>query len=103
MTLGAKRRKFTHMLALLILYAEGLGFGVAVRECFRDEDCTHGHPESAHRSGLAGDLDLYDAEDSYLIDGKYHKKLHDFWDAIGGAKRIDGDLNHYSLKHRGVR
>jgi hypothetical protein len=103
MTLGAKRRKFTHMQALLVLYLEGLGFGVAGRELYRDDHCTHGHTKSAHRSGLAIDLDLYDEDNNYLTEGKYHKKGHDFWDAIGGAKRIEGDMNHYSLKHRGVR
>jgi hypothetical protein len=29
--------------------------------------------------------------------------LHDYWDSIGGSKRIDKDMNHFSLEYQGRR
>ena len=102
MTLGEKRRKFTHMLAMLILHAEDEGFGVAVDFVKRCEDCRVGHRNSTHKKGLAADLHLY-RDGVYLDSGEEHKTLHDFWDSMGGSARIDHDLNHYSLEDGGVR
>lgn len=102
MTLGEKRRKFSHMLAMLVLHAEDLGFGVAIDDVKRRESCGYGHPRSAHRVGLAGDILLYKGS-RYLTAAKHHEALHDYWDILGGAPRIAGDMNHYSLEHQGVR
>jgi hypothetical protein len=103
MTLGSKRRKFSTMLAQLILYANDEGYGVAVDFVKRCEDCPVGHPRSAHKSGLAADINLYDKEGTYLTDPIHHEFLHDYWDSMEGAERIDNDMNHYSLEHQGVR
>ena len=107
MTLGQKRRKFTHMIALLITHVEYLGYGVAGDFLKRCEDCTIGKKDSAHKVGLAIDLNLYNSQGKYLSDGieaeVAHNKLHNYWDAMGGAKRIPYDLNHYSLEHQGMR
>ena len=95
MSLGADRREFTHMLALLVLHAEQLGYGVAADFLKRCEDCPVGHKTSLHKSGLAVDLNLYHGS-KYLTDPKEHTALHDFWDTIGGNERIANDANHYS-------
>ena len=103
MSLGDKRRDFTHMMALLILHADKLGYGVAGDYLKRCNDCPIGHPESLHGLGLAIDLNLYDADNEYLTDPKHHDTLHDYWDMLGGSQRIKQDMNHYSLEHNGMR
>ena len=103
MKLSKKRCKFTHMLSLLILYTEQLGYHVAVDDVKRQSTCTHGHPRSTHRVGLAADLLIYDKDWKYLTDGIIYSLLHDFWSQIGGARRIKGDLGHFSLPWKGVR
>ena len=95
MSLGADRRQFTHMLALLILHIEEQDLGVAADFLKRCDDCPIGEKESLHKSGLAIDLNLY-REGTYLSTGEEHKPLHDFWDDLGGNERINNDLNHYS-------
>jgi len=103
MTLGAKRRQFTHMVALLILHAEQLGYGVAADYLKRCATCPVGKSNSVHKSGLGLDLNLYNKTGQYLTADIHHIALHDFWDSIGGAERIKRDMNHYSLSYQGVR
>ena len=102
MTLRQKQSKFAHMVSLLILHAEALGFGVTLGEAYRHSSCRHGHPKSLHKSRLAIDLNLF-RNGRYLTTGKHHSGLHDYWDSIGGSERIEADMNHYSLGHRGMR
>ena len=59
----------------------------------------YGHPNSCHKLKMAIDI-------NFIVDGQVggedlHARLHDWWDAMGGAKRIDNDMNHYSLEHQG--
>jgi len=107
MSLREKQSKFAHMVALLILHAEQLGFEVTGGDWYRDPRSTYGHPRSLHRKRLAFDPNLF--LDGRYLDGnhsetdKAYNDLHDFWDSIGGAKRIKKDLIHFSLEHDGVR
>ncbi len=107
MTLGDKRRKFTLMIAHLILYAESLGYGVSLGRGYASaaaNEADGGHEESLHLDGLAQDLNLYDVgTGEYIRDSRGHDLLHDYWDRMGGAARINKDMNHYSLAHRGMR
>ena len=48
----------------------------------------YGHPKSCHKLKLADDFNFDTAVD--------HHRAHDFWDSLGGAKRIASDMNHYS-------
>ena len=102
MRLSEKRVKFQRMKRILIAYAELLGYHVAEDEGKRCDDCPNTHPRSTHKVGLAIDLILYDKSWDYITEEKDYAKLHDFWDVLGGAKRIEDDLNHFSLKHLGV-
>ena len=102
MSIGDKRRKFTQMSAMLIQYATFLGYECAIDFVKRCEDCQVGIPNSVHKLGLAMDLNLY-LDGVYLDEEWPHRDLHDFWDLLGGAERIAGDLNHYSMEHNGVR
>jgi len=100
--LSRKQQRFTSMVALLITFINQRGYQVTFGDAYRDPRCPYGHPDSTHRSRLAIDLNLF-KDGIYLSSGEEHEEFHDYWDDIGGAKRIEGDLNHYSLMHNGVR
>ncbi len=104
MSLGNERRQFTEAIALLTLYARYYGTHIAKQDWFfavdmakRCRKCEVGTDNSVHKIGLAEDMNLY-IDGSYIIDSTGHDKLHDFWDLIGGAPRIEKDMNHYSFK-----
>ena len=105
--LGNKRRKFSVMIAHLILYANSLGYGIALGRGHASQVANAadgGHSQSLHLDGLAQDLHLYDINTmKYITDSKGHDILHDYWDKLGGAKRITNDMNHYALAYRGMR
>ncbi|RLF44889.1 MAG: hypothetical protein DRN17_03620 [Thermoplasmata archaeon] len=103
MKLSKKRCKFTHMASLLVLYIEQMGYHAAYDDVMRKKTCSHGHPNSTHRSGLAVDMVIYDSDWNYLSHGLIYAIAHDFWDQIGGARRIEKDLGHFSLPWKGVR
>ena len=105
MTLGDKQREFTHMLGQLISYAYSIGYELtlgrgAVTEAANKAD--GGHKRSLHLSKLAQDFNLFIAG-NFIVDGTAHDILHDYWDKLGGSKRIAKDLNHYSYEHNGMR
>ena len=103
MTLREKQSKFAHMVALLILHAEALGYEVTGGDWYRDSRCNYGHPESLHRIRLAIDLNLF-KDGKFLTTAADHEPLGIFWESIGGTwgGRFD-DGNHYSLAHGGVK
>jgi len=101
-SLGQKQREFTFMVAGLINHAKELGFELTFGDAYRDSRVKYGHPESLHRKRLAIDLNLF-IDHEYITDGTGHDLLHNYWDSIGGAERIDNDMNHYSVAHGGMR
>jgi hypothetical protein len=103
MRLSQKRHQFRRMKRMLIAYGEFLGYNVVEDQGKRCADCPNAHPHSTHKVGVAIDLLLYGVEWDYLTDPAHYAKLHDFWDFIGGSERIKDDMNHFSLKHQGVR
>ncbi len=102
MGLVDKQNRFASMSALLIHYIQALGYQVTYGDAYRDERVTYGHPRSTHRFRLALDLNIF-KDGVYLSSDEAHAPFHDFWDSIGGAERIKGDGNHYSLEHEGVK
>ena len=102
MTLGEKQRKFTLMVATLIAWAYENGYELTWGDAYRGPSVKYGHPDSLHRKRLAVDLNLF-IDGKFITDGTGHDKLHDFWDSIGGSKRIADDMNHYSLENGGMR
>jgi len=79
-----------------------MGYEITEGDYYRDKRVKYGHPKSLHRSRLAADLNLW-KNGKWLTDGSDHDELHDIWDKMGGAPRIEKDLNHYSLAHYGMR
>lgn len=100
MKLGAKQEKFGVALSLLTQYATYLGYGVRKGYLRRCRDCPVGKKNSVHKDKLAQDLLLFYNGKEVKSDTAYHQ-LHDFWDLLGGAPRIEGDLGHFSFQHQG--
>ena len=111
-TLGQKQRRFARMVGDLIRYAYSQGYELTLGDAYRDPR-VHGIPGeklagsysaaySCHKLRLAIDLNLFVGGEYKTTDAD-HAPLHDYWDSIGGAKRIPGDANHYSLEWEGRR
>ena len=111
MTLGQKQEAFFRKMMLLMMHIHALGYAGRGEYWKRCNDCPVGHPKSLHKSKLAFDITL-----SYspacnikpkILTGtaaeKAHARVHDYWDSIGGAERIEGDLNHYSIEYNGMK
>ena len=97
-----KQNKFAGMVAQLIIFAQQRGYQITFGDAFRDPRVTYGHKDSLHRERLAVDLNLF-KDGFYIATDEAHAPLHDFWDSLGGAERIKGDGNHYSLSYKGMR
>ena len=106
--LGDKQRKHTHDSALLILYAEALGYEIK----FQPEHENH-KKGSLHYLSLAKDYDLF-KDGKYLTDSIDHLPLGLFWESLGNTwggrfnesepGKGDGeDGNHYSSEHGGIK
>jgi hypothetical protein len=101
--LGAYQERFAESFGELLIYARSQGIKVRIKDAYRDprlhgefgEKRGYGAAHSVHKVSLAIDL--------YTQDDNDHVRLHDFWDSIGGAKRIVGDLGHYSFEWMGRR
>ena len=92
-----RQAKFTKMIALLIKYADLLGYSLTFGDAYSKVDFGVHSFNSFHYKRLAIDFNLF-------IDGEYqtstesHSKLGEFWKMIGGSwggnfKNKDG--NHY--------
>ncbi|MCK5015800.1 MAG: M15 family metallopeptidase [Candidatus Peribacteraceae bacterium] len=96
MSIRQRQSKFTHMVALLILHAEQLGYELTLGDAWAKTGHVRG---SFHYQRLAVDLNLFE-NGHYLTSTEAHKPLGEYWESIGGSwggkfQRKDG--NHYSL------
>jgi hypothetical protein len=94
MSLREEQSRFALMVGKLIVYAYGQGFEITFGDIYpaRFKHKANGQ----HPKGLAIDLNLF-KQGEWLSDGTGHDILHDYWDSLGGSKRIMKDLNHYSV------
>ena len=113
MSLGTEQERFMRMVPRLIDHVHSLGYEIRGGDLFRSpkvfghigEQKGYGHKNSCHKLKLAIDLNLtldgiyLQGEDAKLA----HDECHDFWDGLGGSKRIPSDLNHYSIEYQGMR
>ena len=95
--------QFASMVPRLIDFAIASGYYVTIGHCTRCADCKTGHTNSLHKKRLAIDLNLFSQEGEYLQTSEPHKKLHEYWESLGGAPMIAGDANHYSVEYKGMR
>jgi len=104
-----KQQAFALAIAKLIQHAEQIGTPVTFGDAYRDPrlhggmgvKAAYGEANSCHKIRLAVDFNI-------ILNGKLapvaaYAKLHDYWDTLGGAKRIEKDLNHFSFEHNGYR
>jgi len=107
--IGEKQRRFTRMVADLIVYAYSIGYELSFGDAFRDprvfgavgEKKSYSSANSCHKSRLAVDFNLFK-------DGKWLQNTEDFeplgiwWESKGGTwgGRFN-DGNHFSLEHEG--
>ena len=111
MTLGQHQRKFTLMIAQLVIFAYSKGYELTFGDSYRDprlhgeigESKGYGRANSLHKLRLAVDFNLF-KDGKFLQSTDDHKELGEFWESIGGSwgGRFN-DGNHYSLKYRGLR
>jgi hypothetical protein len=108
-TLGQKQRRFTRMIADLIIWAYGNGYELTFGDAYRDprvhgkmgEALGYGHKNSNHKARLAVDLNLF-KDGKYLDTTAAHYPIGKHWESMGGTwggRFSDG--NHYSLEHEG--
>lgn len=114
MRLGEKQELFSYNMALLILYAYGLGYKVRTGEVQRTIDQAaknardgSGILKSLHILKLAVDLHLF-KDGKYLQESEDHRELGTFWKSLHPDNRWGGDFskpdgNHYSMTFRGVQ
>ncbi len=112
LTLGQKQRKFTYMIAQLIMEAYRLGYELTFSEAYRTPEQAKlnaatgaGISNSLHTQRLAVDFNLF-KDGVWLKETEDHRPLGLYWESLGGSwggrfSRPDG--NHYSLAHNGVR
>lgn len=109
--LGDKQRRFTRMVADLIIFAYDNGYQLTVGDAYRDPRLHgevgvkggYGAASSNHKIRLAIDFNLF-KDGKYLPGTEDHKILGLYWESIGGSwgGRFN-DGNHYSLEHEGKR
>ncbi|MCJ8515126.1 M15 family metallopeptidase [Proteus mirabilis] len=110
MTLGEKQRKFTRMIADLIIFAYDNGYELTFSEAYRTPEQAQlnaksgaGIKNSLHTQRLAVDFNLF-KDGKYLTASSDHKLLGEYWESIGGTWGGSfNDGNHYSLEHNGVK
>ena len=101
MGLGDKQRKFTRLIAELILWAYEQGYEITMGHAYRCFDCKVGSRYSLHKDKLALDINLF-KDGIYLTSTRDHIPLGEKWESMGGTwgGRFN-DGNHYSLEHNG--
>lgn len=110
-SLGEKQKKFTLMIAQLIIFAYSKGYKLTFGDAYRDprvfgdigEKKGYGRSKSNHKIRLAVDFNLF-LHGQYLTSTEDHRPLGEFWESIGGSwgGHFD-DGNHYSLEYDGRR
>lgn len=111
MSLSGRQQMFTEHIAMLINYASSNGYGLTFGDAYRDPRVfgkfgetkpeSYAAINSVHKVRLAVDFNVF-KNGKYLTGEESknaHSFLHDYWDSLGGAKRIDEDLNHYSFDY----
>ena len=112
MTLGEKQRKFTRMVADLIVWAYDNGFELTFGEAYRTPEQAAlnaqsgaGISNSLHIKRLAVDMNLF-IGGQYQPDSATYLPLGEKWESWGGAwggRFSKPDGNHFSLEHGGKR
>ncbi len=112
--LGYKQEEFFIKLMWLSFWLNSRGYRARAKHLMRCKDCKVGKKNSVHKVSLAIDIRIMwrqvgASKESKLIKVKPKEELeilaraHNYWDTLGGAKRIKHDLGHFSVSHKGMR
>ena len=97
MNLGQRQEFFAEQFGKLLVWSHEQGYLIRIGDVFAKT----GHRDgSNHYLKLAGDLYVY-KPGSTEQDMDAHKRMHDCWDTLGGAPRIEHDMNHYAVEWMG--
>jgi hypothetical protein len=97
MTLGQTQEFFSEIFGKLLVWGHDQGYKMRLGDVFAHD----GHKEgSNHYLKLAGDIFIY-KPGATEQDLDAHQRMHDCWDTLGGAPRIEKDLCHYSVVWKG--
>ena len=99
-----KQQEFTIKIADLIQYGVNHGILFTFGEAFVDPAESNRDPRSTHHFRLGIDLNIF-VDGEYITDGNHEAfvTLHDYWDLLEGAERIESDMNHFSMGWKGYR
>lgn len=114
MTLGEKQRKFSELVAMLIVWAYANHYELTFGEAYRTPEQAalnaqkgSGISNSLHTKRLAIDMNLF-INGVYQTESEAYRPLGEKWKSLdpdcawgGDFKKPDG--NHFSLSHEGVR
>ena len=101
--IGRRQEEFAVAFGRLLLFASQAGIPVRVKDAYRDE---RAHGKWGEKKGYGAAFSLHKlslAVDLYTSTASNYDILHDYWDSVGGAKRIEGDGNHFSFSWQGYR
>jgi len=102
-----QRIALTRIIVAIVAAADALNYHLALDYCRRCDECLVGHPQSAHKEARAVDVVLYHKATGAVCDAKtpagaaVFSALHDVADELEAAKRIPGDLGHFSVAAAG--
>lgn len=99
MGLGQAQEWFAVNISKLILWGDSQGYKMRLGEGFDDDGMGH-KKGSNHYIKLAQDIMIF-KPGAKTQDMDAHRRMHDAWDAMGGAPRIEADLNHYAVVWKG--
>lgn len=100
-----KQARFVQCMAILLIFANNMGYSITFGDAYRSPKVTYGHPRSCHRSRLAIDLNLFDSKGRYMTSVNDYEFLGVFWENLDKQARWGGrfnDANHFSFEHNGV-
>lgn len=104
-----KQFKLAEMISHLIREIVDRGYRVKFGNALRCEECPIGHRNSLHKQSLAVDLLIFkmiDGKAHYLTATEDYRAFGELWESMGGTwggRFADGDGNHFSLEHDGMR
>jgi hypothetical protein len=112
-TLSKKQARFMYTIANLINWVNEdhgrkNGYIITFGDAFRDSRVHgqfgvkqgYGAAHSMHKLRLAVDINCIK---NGALTAEFYPAMHDKWDELGGAERIQHDLNHFSFEHEGRR
>lgn len=113
MTLLQQQQEFSRNVALLLIYADRLGYKYTFGEAWRSPEAAQvnaklgkGISNSLHIDRLAIDINLFDKDGAYIRDNRGHEDLAIYWKGLSVLNAWGGDFkskdfNHYSSTYQG--